>query len=110
MVGESVGVMSATDTVMDGDGKLGSDTEPKATGRSSVGRVTETVREEFLDSGEGLESDSTLGGLGEVRELEGVGYIDGVRVGGVLNGGEYHFAIRNGDSFFRDGWDVGIHC
>ena len=106
MVRESVGVMSAADTVMDGDGELRSDTEPKAVGRSGVGGVTETVGEEFLDSGEGLESNSTLGGFREVLELERVGDGNGVGVDSAFDSGVYQVAKEDGDGIGWDGWDV----
>jgi len=109
MVREGVWDMGASDAVMNGNEKLGSESKPKGAGGSGVVGLAETVREEFFSASKCLENDGGLGGFGKVKKLEGVGDGDGVRIGSVFDGGEHHFTIRNGDGFFGDGWDVGIH-
>ena len=106
MMRKGVWVMCTADTVMNGDSELRSDAEPEGAGGSDVGRVTEAMGEEFLDSGEGLESNSTLGGFREVLELERVGDGNGVGVDSAFDSGVYQVAEEDGDGIGWDGWDV----
>jgi len=108
-MGLHISVVSATDTIVDGNKKLGCESEPKGTGRSDVVGVAKTMGEEFLDPSESLEGDSTLRGVGKFVDLERIGDGDRVRVGSVFDGGIGEFTKGDRDRDFRNVGDVGIH-
>ena len=108
-VGLGIGVVSATDTVVNGNKELRRESKPKGTGGGGIVRVVETMGEEFLDPSEGLEGDGTLRSFGKFMELERVGDSDGVRIGSVFNGRIGEFAKGDRDGNFRNVGDVGIH-
>ena len=108
-MGLGIIVVSATDTVMNGDKELRCESEPKGAGGGGVVGVAETMGEEFLDPSEGLEGDGTLRSFGKFMELERIGNGDGVRVGSIFNGRICEFAKGDRDGDFRNVGDVGIH-
>jgi len=80
--------MGATDTIVNGDNKLGCDAKPKGVGRCGIAVVSEAMGEPFFHVGKGLEGDGALVGFGEFMNGDGVGDSDGVGVGSGFNSGK----------------------
>lgn len=69
----------------------------------------ETVGEKFLDTSEGLESDSALGGVWKLIKLEGVRDSNRVFNGDGFSGRHGEVTKGEGDGRSSGGGDVGVH-
>lgn len=109
-IGEGVGIMGATNTVMDMDKNLRNSGEPQLAMRGrDIGGCEETMGEDFVDTLEGYVGNGTLRSVREVGEEDGIGNDNGV-------GGFDAFGYSNGELAKGDGnwrfWNVrdeGLH-
>jgi len=113
-VRKGVSVVGATDTVVNMNKDLGDCGEPKfmvGSGliKERVGRSEEAMRKDFGNTLESCVSNGALGGVGEVREEDGV--CDGNRMGGfeAFGNSDSELAKGNGNGRYRSIWDEGFH-
>jgi len=113
-VWEGVGIVSATDAIVDVNKDLRNRREPKLAVRGGiikrgVRRREKTMGKDFGDTLEGHVGNGALRGVGEVREKDRVGNGDGVRSYKAFGNSDGEVAEGDRDRRYGNVWNEGFH-